>query len=243
MTVSRAAPDTAPGSKSRSGRFAARGTRWRPRWSLTHFVMVAAGLLAFLAMLAVLRDREIVVELPVMLSDVAAGDLIAAEHVGMVTARGPSTGLTDAAITAEELEVAAQQGLVAARYLPASSLLSAVDLTDAHGVSGERTMSIPIASTDGVGKGLVRGDVVDVVVVVDGLASFVATGVDVVGIVSPGQSATGSTAVSVEVDAPTSLRVAWALSRTEVRLVRATGAPAADLQAVYPEPEARVHDD
>jgi hypothetical protein len=205
--------------------------------------MVAAGLLAFLGVLAVLRERETVVQIPIVLSDIPAGDLVDTSSVSMVTARAPSSGLTDAAVTAEELDAAVQQGLVAAHHIPAASVLSAVDLVESREVSVARTMSIPVANTDGVGRALVRGDVVDIVAVVDGLASFVAIGVDVADIASSGQPGTGSATVSVEVDAATSLRLAWALSRTEVRFVRATGAPPDDSAAIYPEREVPADDD
>jgi hypothetical protein len=198
--------------------------------------MVAAGLLAFVAVMVVLRDRETVVQIPMVVSDVAAGDRVDLDDVTLVTARGPSTALSDAAITSDDFSAAAEEGLVAVRHIPAGSLLSAVDLAPPLATSIARTMSLPVATTDGVARSLVRGDVVDIVAVVDGVASFFAHNVVVVESAPSAQPASGPPSVTIEVDATTSLRLAWALTRAELRFVRATGAPASDPASVYPAP-------
>lgn len=230
-TVSRVAPE--PVAESRRVAVSKHLGR-RPRLSVTHIVMVAAALLAFIAVLAVLRERGAVLEVPLVTDGIAAGETIDPARVAFVVAHGPSADLAAAVPTREFLDAGAAEAVVAARDLLPGTLLSAVDVVSPRNASAVRIMSIPVAGSDAVARSLVRGDVVDIVAVIDGSAGFVAAGVDVVhGVAAEGSSA-GTAAVGVALDGDAVLRIAWALSRADLRFVRATGAPPVNGDAIYP---------
>jgi len=199
--------------------------------------MVAAGLLAFVIVLAILRDREAVVQIPVVVSDIAAGATVDSDDVRLMTLQEPSADLLSIVVTAEDYETAVAEGQTAVRRIAADSMLSRVDLADRTATTALRTISLAVASTDAVGRSLVAGDRVDLISVTDGRAAYVVTEVEVVAVASNTQPSQAGAAVTVAVGAPASLRIAWALSRGELRIVRATGATTVDPALVYPASE------
>lgn len=234
-TVSPVAPEPV----TRSRRVAVRKrVGWRPRLSVTHGVMVAAGLLAFIAVLAVLRDRGAVLEIPLVTDHIATGEAIDPAKVSFVVAHGPADDLAAAVLSREEFDAGAEAGVVAARDLSPGTLVSAVDVVSNGRRSAVRIMSVPVAASDAIARSLVRGDVVDIIAVIDDSASFVAAGVEVVHAVSVERSPTGAAAIGLALDGDAALRIAWALSRSDLRFLRATGAAPVDSDAIFPHVEA-----
>lgn len=88
-------------------------------------------------------------------------------------------------------------------------------------------MSLPVPVEHAAGGSLVAGDRVDVVSVVEGVAQFIATGLEVVSVSETGAGTIGSVTshhVVVAVEAEDALRLAEALDADSMELLRSTGA-------------------
>jgi hypothetical protein len=81
----------------------------------------------------------------------------------------------------------------------------------------------------------VAGDLVDVIVVRDGIARYVTTGAEVIaaGDSGSGVGTRSGFTITLRVDAPTSLRLAAALNGGALEIVRSTGAEPADPAAAF----------
>ena len=93
-------------------------------------------------------------------------------------------------------------------------------------------MSIPIDQSRAVSGDLSPGDAVDIVLVRDGVATYIATAVEVLSVPSADTNALGARtgySPTVAVDADEALRIAAALDVGDVHVVRATGAPPPDV--------------
>jgi len=128
-------------------------------------------------------------------------------------------------------DVGTVKGFIATHAIPAGALVARSDLAQPAASAQQRTMSLPIDPEHAVGGALAVGDRVDVV---DGSATpepaFVITDAEVVAVGKPSGSSLGATrkySVTVAVDAPGALRLAAAIARDKVEVVRSTGAPAA----------------
>jgi len=197
--------------------------RWVMLWSAPHLVMVIAGALAFLLVLAVLRDRTATVEVAVLSADLSAGDTLTAEAVRyeeLPAAVGGLVDMPDRAAIDRAVEERWHMGV----SLDAGALLRLSDITPPDAFVGQRLMSIAVDPASSVGGTLVRGDVVDVISTAEGRARFVATDVAVAGATSAEQIGRSTFSVTLAVDAEQSLRIAEAAASGTVTLVRTTGA-------------------
>jgi Flp pilus assembly protein CpaB len=206
------------------------------RLSLGHVLMVLAGLLAFLLVLAVLREQGEIVRVAVAADQVDAGTALEPSDVRYADLSDVDDALLSAFLTPDDVDRAIRDGLVATRTVPAGVPLTSTDFRREAATADLRAMSIPISTQHAVNGAIVPGDRIDIIVVRRGLAGYVATGVEVIAVGN--QSGTGRSefALTVAVDADTSLRLAAAINEGSIEIVRATGAVAADPGAVFPEP-------
>lgn len=93
-------------------------------------------------------------------------------------------------------------------------------------------MSVPIEQSRAVDGRLAPGDSVDIVLVQDGVATYIATGVGVLDVPGTDMNALGARtgyAPTLAVDATQALRIASALDIGEVHIIRSTGSAIPEL--------------
>ena len=99
-------------------------------------------------------------------------------------------------------------------------------------------MSIPVERVHAAGGMISDADVVDVIVVTDGVAEYVVVAAPVLDVASPSSSGIGSSGqyyVTVAVDSLTALRIAGAIDGGSIEIIRSTGANE-PTQLVFPQP-------
>lgn len=207
--------------------------RWWTRLSSAHILIFSAGVLAFIANLAVLRPAADPPLVAVATADLLPGTVfdsgVHAEFVPMSVDGDVLSHL----VTQQRRAVV--DGSVVTSRVPEGSLIGLAALVDADGAPGQRLMSIPIERERAAGGRLVAGDLIDVISSDGGVAQFVATGLEVVAVPearSGSFSASSGYHVVVAVDAESSLALASVLQGTTVHLVRATGAPPTERQEI-----------
>lgn len=224
-------------SEARSGRSAGPRRRF-PAISGVHLLILATGVLAFVANLAVLRGGEAPLsQMAVSRVDLAPGRPLQPQDVRL-TPVDVEESVASGLISDSELD--RYQGWVVTGRAAAGSLLSKANLRAPLSGSAFRAMSFPIEIEHAVGGDLVGGDLVDVIRVDDEQASYVATGVkvlDVPGQVQGGLGLSGDFYLVLEVDDRTALILALALSHGEVEVVRSTGSAPVTVRSLE---EARV---
>lgn len=208
----------------------------RSRIALGHLVMVLAGILAFLLVLAVLRNRAETVEIAVTDVAIEAGAGLERSAIRYATIGDADADLLNGFLTPDEVDQALVEGWVAVRTVAVGVPLRPSDFRREDAASGLRAMSVPVGTTHAVNGAIVPGDRIDIIVVDRGTAGYVATDVEVIGVGAAPTSASGGFALTVAVDDATSLRLALAISDGAIQVVRATGAAPASPGAVYPEP-------
>ena len=206
------------------------------RVKLGHVVAIVAGLLAAVTTLAVLRSNQSTVAVVTAAAPIASGAVLTSEDV-VVEEVLLSPQFGSQFVTADEIDRVA--GSVARRpIIPGEPLLD-TDLGRVAASEGLRAMSVPIEEGRAVAGGLSVGDRVDVIAVVDGVARFIATNIEVLGVPTEDStggltSTTGGFAPTLAVDDEQALRIASALGIAEVHLVRSTGAPDVSVEEVAP---------
>ncbi len=199
------------------------------RIKLGHIVMVLAALFALVLNLAVLQGNEATVEVAVAAEDIRAGTALTSLHLEPVTVPADDV-LTSRFLPATAIESVG--GKLALRPIAAGEPILESDLLVVENRDGLRAMSIPIEQSRAVSGALARGDVVDVILVENGLATYVATGVEVLDVPSTDTNVLGARsgyAPTVAVDSTQALRIAAALDTGDVHIVRSTGARAPEL--------------
>ncbi len=200
------------------------------RVRLGHVIMALAALLALLFNLAVLRGNQAVSEVVVATGDIRAGTALTMSHFAV--AEVPADDL----LSSRFVPAAAMDqtvGKLATRSIAAGDPILESDLRSVENRGGLRAMSIPIDQTRAVSGNLARGDSVDIVLVVDGIATYIATGIEVIDIPGDGTNALGARtgyAPTVAVDATQALRIAAALDTGDVHIIRSTGSSIPDLE-------------
>jgi hypothetical protein len=210
-------PPTAPAGRRRS---------LFSRFSAAHGLMIVSGLLAFVLVAVVTADRRQVVTIAVARDDIASG--VPLDQDLFERAELPADSeLANVLVPYGEL---AEGTAVTGRAVNAGDALRRSDVRTGVDTQGLRSMSIPVARAHAAGGAIKVGDLVDVIDVVDGTATFVVTGAEVAG-VSDDSAAGGITGgatqeyfVVVLVDAPGALAIAQALSDGTVDVVLSTGA-------------------
>lgn len=200
-------------------------------FSLGHLLMVLAGLLAFLLVLAVLRDTSVTSFIAKAATDIPAGTTIDATDVELIEVSGDA--LAGAVLSSDQVNEAITGGHVTTRALSAGTLLQPSDFSVAGYRSQVRSMSIPISPTRAVAGSLQPGDLVDVIASGDGESWHVMTNAEVLATAAAtsGGFATSDYTVTIAVDPVLSLRLACAMTNFTMDIVRATGATPLELTA------------
>lgn len=202
--------------------------------SLGHIIMVISGILAFLLVLVVLRDRAEVVTVAVAVANIEAGTALVEQDVAMVEMGDADPELAAALLNQDAVQAAVSDGWVAAQTITAGTVLRESDFSPQLANTDLRAMSIEIDPGNAVNGAIGVGDRIDVITVRKGVARYVVTNAEVVAIsgVDSSISSSGFT-VTIAVDGPTSLRLASALNLGDIEIVRSTGASPAELSDFY----------
>jgi Flp pilus assembly protein CpaB len=217
---------TAPRVDAGNEPLAVPARRWWTRLSSAHILIFAAGALAFIANLAVLRPSEIPPSVAVAAADLLPGTVFdPAVHVNYVSMA------TDAEVLSRlvtEEAASSLAGHVVVNRLSGGSVVGVDALVAGASADGRRIMSLPIAPERAAGGALAIGDRVDVIAIEDGSARYVVAGLEVVGVPEPRSgsfSGSGAYHVVVAVDAGAALQLAVAMDTSAIQMVRSTGSP------------------
>lgn len=142
--------------------------RRRPRFSIGHLAVALAAILAFIANLAFLRSIDDTVSVVAAARSLAAGETVTAADLTTVGVRADTSVLTTLLTSLDGLE-----GRTVRHALAAGALVGSGDLLTGAAPDGLRSMAIPITPTHAAGGSIRPGDRVDLVDVVDGVASYV----------------------------------------------------------------------
>lgn len=196
----------------------------RRRPSLSHILIAIAVILAFGLNYLALQDRGATRLVAVADRDLLAGAALSASDLRLTEIPADFGGL-EAMVTAEE--VSAHSGWIVTRSIPAGTVLDRASLAEPATFGGMRVMSIPVNAEHAAGAGITIGDRVDVIAVVDEVASFIATDLEVMDVPDISKSAfsgSGGYYVVVAVDGEQALLLASAISSGSLEVVRSTGA-------------------
>lgn len=198
--------------------------RFVGRLSLGHLVMVLAGLLAFLLVLAVLRDNSVTNFVAKAARDIPAGTTIGAEDVELIEVSGDA--LAGAVLNSDQINQIIVDGQVTNRALAVGTLLQQADFGAAGFQTEIRSMSIPVAPSRAVAGSLKVGDLVDVIASDDEITWYVTTSAEVLAVADPttGGFASNDYTITIVVDPQISLRLGCAMENYSIDVVRATGA-------------------
>lgn len=204
-------------------------------FSLGHLLMILAGLLAFLLVLAVLRDAAATSFIAKAATDIPAGTTIGGADVELIEISGDA--LAGAVLTSDQVNEVITGGRVTTRALSVGTLLQPSDFTAVGYQTQIRSMSIPISPTRAVAGSLQQGDLVDIIASADGVSWHVMTSAEVLAVAdaATGGFASSDYTVTVEVDPVLSLRLACALTNFNMDIVRSTGATPLELPAAPEE--------
>ena len=195
----------------------------RRRPSLSHILIAVTVFLAFGLNYLALQNRDAEVQVAVAAEPIAEGSVLTAEALRFVPVAADFEAVESLFV---EDDLTEMEGRIFARSIPSGGLIDAAALIDAGVEDGHRAMSIPIAIEHAAGARIVVGDRVDVITVVDGVASFVATDLAVIAHAGAeaGSLATGAYHVTVAVDEEEALALAEAIAAGSLEVVRSTGA-------------------
>lgn len=201
----------------------------RGRLSGRHVVVVLAGVAALVANLAVLQAGTPRTAVVVTATALVAGQRVTPEDLVVVQVDGGGEVLD------RLLRELPPTGMVAVRDLTAGEPLRQSDLAEVAAADpGLRRMSLPVEPERAAGGRLVPGDRVDVIVAIDGVASTIVAGAQIVAVADQEDRAFGTLGafhVTVLVDASDVLCLASGLAAGDVHLVLATGATPAPVTA------------
>jgi len=200
------------------------------RIKLGHLIMALAALFALLLNLAVLRSNDSTVAVAVAAADIRAGTSLTMSHLTVAEVASDDV-LNSRLVLVDSL--GDRMGQLTTRAIAAGEPVLQSDLLSVDSPDGLRAMSVPIDQTRAVAGQLTAGDSVDVVLVVDGLATYIATGVRVSAVPDAGTNALGARsgyAPTFAVTATQALRIAAALDSGEVHIIRSTGSATPDLE-------------
>lgn len=126
-----------------------------------------------------------------------------------------------------ESSLGSYEGWIIERSLGEGELLELAALLEPGAPDGLRSMSIPVPIEHAAGGGLVAGDRIDVVSVVDGVANYVVTGIEVLTVADHeggAFAAAGQYHLVVAVDSDQALALSSAMDSGGLEIVRSTGA-------------------
>jgi Flp pilus assembly protein CpaB len=196
------------------------------RPTMAHAVMVLAGLVTFVLVATVLRERSATVEVVVAAEDLPAGTPLTRASLALVAVDAGSALLGSLARPADLVD-----GVVLWRPVASGEPLLRSHLGSGASTSGRRTLALPVERLVVDGLDLRPGDLVDVVAVAsDGSARYAVSQVEVARL--PGSGPTGlgrpvetaTTWLTVAVSRDEALALASAMGSGRVVVVRSTGA-------------------
>lgn len=203
------------------------------RLSLGHVIMIVAGLAAFLLVFSLLRSRDETFQVATALVELRAGTTVTDEAFAFASFGAPDQTTLGTLLSPEQVEQAVAEGWVVTRTIPAGDPVRMSDFRTDADPSELRAMSIPIDRGHAVAGALQPGDLIDVIVVRNGIASYVTTGVEILDVGGADNQFGGGFSVTVAVDGMSSLRLASALRDGNIDLVRATGAVEVNPQSLF----------
>ncbi len=197
------------------------------RLSLGHVVMIAAGLLAFVLVMAVLSDRAATVMVATASQEILPGTTVTADMIVEIEVPADSPLIGNVAT----LDTIAIGEVTSGQRIAAGEPITLTALAPVSAPSGLRAMSIPIDEEFAVGGDLGAGDRIDVIAVDAGTATYIATDLEVLS-TRQSSSRTGALNTSslsgyfvvVAVDDQTALRLALAIDDGAMSVLRSTGA-------------------
>lgn len=206
---------------------------WWSRASAAQIFMIVAGILAFIANLAILRARDDVVLVAVAATDINAGVAIQElAHIDYVELNGSADVLAPL-VTADE--VVGITGFILSSPIQSGEMFVQSDLVQSVNPIDQRAIALAVGRDHAVGGDISVGDRVDVIWVEDDVARYVVTGVEVIDTTNTERtggafSASQAFSITVAVDDVQALQLAEALNSGQMEIVRSTGAeaPAAD---------------
>lgn len=211
-----------------------RRRRWFAAVSGAHLLIVAAGVLALVTNLVLLRrGEEPLARVAVSAVELAQGRSL---QPGDIELTPLDVAESVASHLVSEEELAEYQGWVITRQTAAGSLLTKESLRRPPGTLGFRAMSFPVEADHAVGGDLIPGDLVDVIRVDEEQATFVATALEVLGVSTQSEGALGLSGggfhLILEVDDRTALALALALANAEVEVLRSTGSAPVEVRVL-----------
>ena len=184
-------------------------------------MVVLAFVLNFLA----LQDRSATTLVAVADRPITAGSAFSIDSVRLVPVPEGFEGIES---LVQQARLSEFEGWVVERSIPEGGLLDQSALVEPGAPSGLRSMSLPIAVAHAAGGTIVAGDRVDVISVLDGSATYVASDIEVIGSSALDGGSFGSIGdyhIVVAVDAGQALDLAGALESGSLEIIRSTGAP------------------
>jgi Flp pilus assembly protein CpaB len=180
-------------------------------------------LLAFGFNYLALQSRDAEVLVAVATGPIAEGSVLTADLVRFVPIPADFEAV-ETLLVGDDLDEMA--GMVFSRSVPSGGLIETTAVVGPGVEDGHRAMSIPIAIEHAAGARIVVGDRVDVITVVDGAASFVATDLSVIAHAEAdaGGLSAGAYHVTVAVDEDEALALAEAIAAGSLEVLRSTGA-------------------
>jgi Flp pilus assembly protein CpaB len=217
-----------PSSKLREAGSPKPARRRSGRWpSASHLLIAVVVILAFVLNLLVLQDRSSTTLVAVADQPLTTGSVFDASAIRLVPVDSEFEGL---ATLVEEDDLTSFEGRVLNRAIPEGGLVDRQALVEPATGAGLRSMSLPIPVEHAAGGALQPGDRVDVIMVREGIADYVATDLEVTGVADLGSGAIGAASqyhVVVAVSAEEALVLAEAIASESIEIVRATGVAAA----------------
>jgi Flp pilus assembly protein CpaB len=194
--------------------------------------MVVAGLLGALLTLAVLREADRTHPVLVAADDLAAGQVVTRESFAIARLRA-EPGVLASLLRPADLD--ALSNAVTTAAVREGALVARDAVTDVRKRPAARTMSFALPRSRAVDGALESGDRVDVVAAARDRvqAGYVATDVAVVAASAAGSGPLqddGTVTMTLAVDSGEAVRIAAALERSTVTLIRATGATPARIE-------------
>lgn len=202
------------------------------RLSASHFLIGLVVVLAFVLNFLALQDRTATTLVAVADRPITAGSVFSTGSVRLVPVAAGFEGLES---LVQQTQLADYEGWVIERSIPVDGLLDRSVFVEPGAPSGLRSMSLPIAITHAAGGTIVAGDRVDVISVLDGSATYVATDVEVIGSsdVDGGSfGGVGDYHIVVAVDARQALDLAEAIESSSLEIIRSTGAPEIEAESM-----------
>ena len=192
--------------------------------STSHLIIGLVAAAAFVLNLLALQDRSSTDLVAIADRPLTAGSAFTSEAVRLASVPSDFEGLSS--LLTEDL-IADREGWIVERSIPEGGVIELSVLVEPGAPSGLRSMSLPVGVEHAAGGSIVAGDRVDVISVVDGVASFVATDLEVIAVADTERTALGALGsyhIVVAVDAAQALRLAEALG-SSIEVIRSTGAP------------------